>query len=134
MTFHFLSSPSIETSDDNDVLHLSEFYDKHGASIITLRDTSVFILYGLLFIVVVLSTWIKMQTAEFPFNVTAIANRAYGIDARPAYIFASVTLGFLFVVALRMTFLSTVENNIGTRIETHLKNKGYTRDIKVKKD
>ena len=130
----FFTSPSIETSDENDILHLSEFYDKHGASIITIRDTSVFLLYGLLFIVVVLSTWIKMQTGEFPFNVTTIANRTYGIDARPVYIFILVTLGFLFIVALRMTFLSTVENNIGTHIENHLKNKGYTREIKIKKD
>ncbi len=125
-----------ESDDASDILHPSPFFNKHKDTIIWVRDVAVIVLYVLLVAIVFLTTWIKAQSAEFPFNVNAVAKGIYFGDTtiRPLLVFICVFTAFLFSVALRMIFMGVVENSIGSRFENHMQTHGHLRKIKVDKD
>ena len=124
-----------ENEDANDievVLSPSPFFEKHGDKVIWVRDSSVIALYFILIVVVFLSTWIKAQSGEFPFNIKSVARRVYSEDSviHPFFVFTFIFMLFLFSVALRMICIGVVENSIGGRIETHMHTNGHIRKIK----
>ena len=124
-----------ESNDASDILYPSPFFDKHQDTIVQVRDIAIIVLYVLLVTVVFLTTWIKAQSAEFPFNINAVARGIYFGDTtiRPLVVFACVFVAFLFSVVLRMIFMGVVESSIGNRLENHMQTNGHIRNIKINK-
>lgn len=128
------SESDVGNNNTSDILDPSPFFDKHQKLIVWMRDAAVITLYVLLVAIVFLTTWIKAQSAEFPFNINAVAKGIYfGDTIRPPIVFVCVFTAFLFFVALRMIFMGVVENSIGSHLETHMQANGHLRKIKVNK-
>lgn len=120
--------------EDADILSPSPFFARNKDTIIWIRDSAIIALYLLLIVVIFMSTWIKAQSAAFPFNVNVVAKSIYFGDAmaRPLLVFICVFIAFLFAMALRMIFMGVLENSIGSRIETHMQTHGHIRKLKIK--
>jgi hypothetical protein len=115
-------------------LEPTEFFTKHGRSVATLRDGLVFALYAIVFAVVVITSWVKMQTGAFPFNMAPIARATYGPNGWPVAAFVLVTLGFLAVVLLRLVVITVVENYIGDAVERAVQCRVKCHEVELSHD
>lgn len=114
------------------ILEASPFYSKHGKTVARTRDALVIILYVIVFFIVILTTWIKLQTGQFPFNVEPFAKASYSQNGWPWTVFIIVLFGFLALVVVRLVIIGLVENSIGTIVENKLKKDGSLRKFEVK--
>lgn len=125
--------PTVEGDDVSvDVVYKTPFFREHETLIVSARDWMGVGISILLFGVIALSTWIKMERGEFPFNVDFIAKMAYWRTA-PGTPLVAFLVGFVIaVVALmsRRKVVAKVEAGIGENVVGELEKRGHLRKLK----
>ena len=139
MLFPRLKSESgkVEASDpedsfDVDLLHPSEFYVAHEATILRVRDVTAWLVYVLVPFLLVMSLYIKAQTGAFPFNVDPVARSIYWENSKPLLVFSLLSFFLLLAMVLRGSVTDAVENKIGEKLAEKISEKSSTRKLKVK--
>ena len=126
--------PTADGDDEHiDLVYKTPFFRKHEEAIVSTRDWAGFGISILLFIVIGLSTWIKLERGEFPFNVDFMAKVAYWRNA-PGTPIIAFFVGFVLAVVLlfsRRKVVANVESSIGENVTGELERRGLLRNIKA---
>lgn len=126
--------PGVDGDDVSvDVVYKTPFFREHENAIVNTRDWAGWGISILLIIVIGLSTWIKLERAEFPFNMDIVAKIAYWRES-PGTPLVAFGVGFIMAGVLLISkrkVVATVESSIGDNVAGELERRGHLRKIKT---